>query len=149
MSENDFKSAAVVRAEVPDAWNRVTESIISAAIEVHSLLGPGLSEKLCEEAMDFELRQRSMSFTRQVAIRVAYKTILLPEQRLDLLVESLVIVELKAVDRVPDAHLAALVGYLHAADMPLGLLINFHAAHLKQGIYRRINSRAILSRAQP
>lgn len=132
--------------QVPDAWNRLTESIIGAAMEVHSILGPGLAEKIYEEAMCHELSLRSISFQRQRTIRLEYKSLPLPEQRLDLLVQELVVVELKAIERVPEAHLATLVGYLYAADMPLGLLINFHALRLKDGIHRKINPSAVRAR---
>ncbi len=134
--------------DIPDAWNRLTESVISAAMEVHSLLGPGLAEKLYEEALCHELTLRGLSYERQLTVRLKYKGIVLPEQRLDLVVEQLVIVELKAIERVPEVHLATLVGYLTATNLPLGLLINFHAARLKDGLSRRINPKAIRSRLQ-
>jgi GxxExxY protein len=131
---------------VPDSWNQLTESIIGAAMEVHSMLGPGLAEKIYEEAMCHELTLRGIPFERQRTIRLEYKSLPLPEQRLDLLVQDLVVVELKAIERVPEAHLATLVGYLYAAEAPLGLLINFHAARLKDGIHRKINPSAVRAR---
>ena len=125
---------------VPPEWNIVTESIIGAAMEVHSALGPGLAEKLYEEAMGHELLLRHLRIDRQRQIRLQYKTMLLSPPQLDLVVNDLVVVELKAVERVHDAHLAQLVGYLKAGGFPLGLLINFHAPRIKDGLYRRINS---------
>jgi GxxExxY protein len=73
---------------------------------------------------------------------VNYKDIVLPELVIDVLVEEVLVLELKAIEKVPDAHLAMLVSYLKAAEKPVGLLINFHAPTLKQGIYRRVNSDA-------
>jgi GxxExxY protein len=137
--------AASIRNEprlrhVPDAWNAVTERIIGCAIEVHRTLGPGFLERLYEDAMAFELGAAGLAFIRQHPIRVRYKSILLSEQRLDLVVENLVVVELKSVEAVPDAHLAALVSYLRAADLPLGLLINFNVLQLSKGVYRRLHN---------
>jgi GxxExxY protein len=126
---------------VPDEWNAVTERIIACAMEVHSVLGPGFAERQYEDAMMYELTAHGLAAARQAPVRVRYKAIDLSEQRLDLVVESLVVVELKAVDRVHDVHLAQLVSYLRSADLPLGLLLNFNEARLVKGVYRRINPR--------
>ena len=126
--------------ELPTEWNVVTHTIIACAMEVHTMLGPGLLERLYEEAMAYELGRRGMVFQRQFPIRMRYKNIELPEQRLDLVVENLVVVELKAIESVADNQLAQLTSYLRSASLPLGLLINFNCARLKDGIYRRINS---------
>jgi len=128
-----------VRMEVPAAWNDLTESIIGGAIEVHRALGPGLLEKIYEEALDHELRLRGFAVERQKLIRLEYKGIQLPEQKLDMLINGLVVVELKSCDGVSDMHLAQLVSYLRAADAPLGLIINFNTMQLTNGVHRRIN----------
>lgn len=125
---------------VPDAWNQVTDRIISAAIEVHTLLGPGLLESLYEDALTHELRLRGITCERQRPIRLRYKDTQLGELRLDLVVEDLVIVEIKAVERIHDVHGAQLLSYLRSADLPIGLLINFHQAKLVDGITRRLNT---------
>ena len=144
--EREVKPSAETRrgaagpVDVPPEWNRVTAAIIGAAMEVHTILGPGLIERLYEEAMIHELTLRGLSVGRQVAIRLAYKGVPLGDQFIDLLVNGLVVVELKAVEAVSDTHLAQLVSYLRSARIPLGLLINFNVLHLRQGIYRRVYS---------
>lgn len=127
--------------DVPPEWNRVTEGIISAAIEVHSLLGPGLLERLYEEAMVYELRRRGLALERQRPVVLKYKDVDLGEQILDLVVGGLVVVELKSVDKVHDVHLRQLVSQMKSARLPLGLLINFNTTLLKDGLHRRVLSR--------
>jgi GxxExxY protein len=131
--------------ELPEVWRVHTGRIIGCAIEVHRHLGPGLLEKVYEDAMEYELQAAGVAVQRQLAFRVPYKGVLLSEQRLDLLIEGRVVVELKCIEKVNDLHLAQLVSYLRCGNYPLGLLINFNVNQLKQGIYRRINSAASLS----
>lgn len=126
---------------VPEAWNALSYQIIGAAIEVHSLLGAALPEKLYEAAMEFELEKRGMRVDRQRQIRLRYKDLVLPPVVPDMVVNELIIVELKAMERVRDEDLKRQVSYLVAADLPLALLINFHAPRIKDGLFRRINSR--------
>lgn len=134
---------------VPDEWNMLTRRIIGCALEVHSNLGPGFLERIYEDALMYEFEQAGISARRQVEIVVPYKGISLGGQRLDVVVESLVVVEIKAVAEVPDLHLAQLVSYLRGARLPLGLLINFHARRLKDGIFRRLNEAALPSARSP
>ena len=129
---------------VPEEWNQITERIIGSAIEVHSALGPGLLESLYEEAVVHELRDRGLSLERQRPIRMRYKGHEIGNLRLDLLVEGLVIVELKCVERIADVHGAQLLSYLRSADLPIGLLINFNHTRLTDGITRRLNSHCSL-----
>jgi GxxExxY protein len=132
------------RAELPLAWERVTGLIIEAAIEVHRCLGPGLLEKLYEEAMVRELRLRGRSLERQVRRTVLYKGEPIGEHVIDLLVDGLVVVELKAQESVTEVHKAQLLSYLRATDLPLGLLLNFHVPKLIDGLTRRINQHSSL-----
>lgn len=132
-------AAPSLRAVIPPQWNALTERIIGCAMEVHTALGPGLLERIYEDALAHEFFLAGLRFQRQSACRVVYKGVQLSEQVFDLVVDDLVLVELKAVEKVPDAHLATLVSYLRASGKPLGLLINFHAPRLKDGIFRRIN----------
>jgi len=134
---------------IPAAWNDLTRRVIGCAMEVHTHLGPGLVERLYEDALDYELRRAGIAFARQHPVRVRYKEIVLSEQRLDLFFPDLLVVEIKAVEHVPDIHLAQLVSYLRSADVPLGLLINFNAMRLKDGIFRRINPYSTAIRALP
>lgn len=142
-------------ADVPPEWNRLTEAVIGAAMEVHSLIGPGLLERLYEQAMCHELEHRGISFRRQFPIRVRYKQFDLGDQFVDLLAGDLLVVELKSVERVHDTHLAQLLSYMRAGRLPLGLVINFNCARLKDGIYRRVlskhmpNPSALLSESVP
>ncbi len=147
--EGEFEPDEREDCPVPDEWNMLTRRIIGCALEVHSNLGPGYLERIYEDALMYELDQAGISAKRQVEIVVPYKGISLGGQRLDLVVESLVIVELKAVAEVADLHLAQLVSYLRGAKLPLGLLINFNARRLKDNIFRRLNENALPSRQRP
>lgn len=129
--------------ELPEDLNRISERVIGCAIEVHRQLGPGLLERLYEEALLYELRLAGLRVEQQLAVPVRYKTAVLQGQRLDLVVEGTVVVELKAVEAVSDLHLAQLVTYLRVSNLPLGILINFHVPLLTKGVYRRINSRVL------
>jgi GxxExxY protein len=125
---------------VPPEWNELSRCVIGGAIEVHTALGAGLAEKVYEDALVVELGLRSIEFQRQCPVRLVYKGVALSEQRLDMVIgKGLLVLELKAIEAVPDHALIQLVSYMRAADAPLGLLINFHAAKLKDGLYRRIN----------
>ena len=124
--------------EVPESWNRITGEILGAAIEVHRELGPGLLERLYEQALCHELTLRGVRFERQHPIRLSFKGVQLGEQLLDLVVENLVVVELKSVERVHDTHISQLMSYMRSSSLPLGLLVNFNVARLKEGIYRRV-----------
>ncbi len=125
---------------IPARWNDTTERIIGCAIEVHRTLGTGLLERIYEDAILLELGQAGLRVQRQVPVRIQYKGVPLSELRIDLLVEDGVIVEIKAISKVPDEVCAQLVSYLRATDKPVGLLLNFHAPRLIDGVFRRVNS---------
>lgn len=128
--------------DVPDRLNRLTQRVIGCAMEVHSTLGPGLLERVYEEALAYELHQAGISASRQVEAPVLCKGVAIGPHRLDMVVEGAVVIELKAVEAVGRLHLAQLVSYLRVAQIPLGLLINFNVPRLKDGVYRRLNDRA-------
>ncbi len=136
-------------ADVPDELNQLTHATIGAAMRVHSVLGAGLPERMYAEALAIELDRRAVRFAREVAVRVRYEGQELGELRLDLVVGDSIVVELKAVEAVHDLHLAQLVSYLKAGQFPLGVLINFNVPVLKDGIYRRIHSKALARAAPP
>ena len=120
--------------------NRITESIIGAAIEVHRALGPGLLESAYEACLTFELVQRGLKVEQQKPLPVVYREVKLDcGYRLDLLVEEAVIVEVKAVDRLAPIHQAQLLSYLRLSGCKVGLLINFNVKVLKDGIRRVVN----------
>ncbi len=126
--------------EPNDELNLITHSLIGAAIEVHRGLGPGFLESIYEEALCVELKLQHVDFARQLAVPLHYKGYLLAENRLDLLVEGKVVVELKAVDLLAPIHSAQLLSYLKATGHQLGLLINFNVPILKNGIKRIVKS---------
>lgn len=119
--------------------NNITERVIGAAMKVHSALGPGLLESAYQACLEYELQDQGMNFQRQVELPVEYKGIKIDcAYRIDLLVEDLVILELKAVEEVLPVHHAQLLSYLRLAHKEIGLLINFNVTHLRDGIIRKI-----------
>ena len=121
--------------------NEISEIIISAAIEVHKILGPGLLESIYEEALCHELHLRGVKFDRQKKVPIPYKGMKLSTPlRMDLLVESKVIVELKAKERLSPIDKPQLLTYLRLSSIRLGLIINFHNELLKHGINRIANN---------
>ena len=120
--------------------NRITESIIGAAIDVHRALGPGLLESAYEVCLAFEVAQRGLKVEQQKPLPVVYRQVKLDcGYRLDLLVEDSVIVEIKAIDSLAAIHQAQLLSYLKLSGCKLGLLINFNVKVLKDGIRRVVN----------
>ena len=118
-------------------YNKTTETIIGAAIEVHRHLGPGLLESTYEACLAYELTERGLKLERQKVLPVKYREILLDcGYRIDLLVENSVIVELKAVERLEAIHEAQLLSYLKLSGVPIGLLLNFNVIELRRGIRR-------------
>jgi len=121
--------------------NRLSNVIIGAAIQVHRELGPGLLESAYEACLKYELAQQGLRVESQVPQPVIYKSIHLDcGYRLDLLVEDLVIVELKTVESLQPIHDAQLLTYLKLKQLWLGLLINFNVPILKNGIKRLVNN---------
>lgn len=120
--------------------NELSNKIIGAAIEVHKILGPGLLESTYEECLCKELNLIGLSFERQKPLPINYKGVYLDcGYRLDLVVESCVIVELKSIDRLLPIHQAQLLTYLKLTGLKLGLLINFNVPILKNDIKRVVN----------
>ena len=118
----------------------LTGRIISAAIEVHRYLGPGLLESAYEECLCRELDRRGINFERQVALPIDYKGYRIDSGcRLDLVVDHRVVVELKAVRQLEKIHEAQLLTYLKMTGLNLGLLLNFNVVLLKDGIKRLVN----------
>lgn len=118
----------------------LSKQIIGAAIEVHSALGPGLLESAYLASLCHELKLRDIPFQQEVALPFKYKDIDLPVgYRIDLLVDGLVIVEIKTVDRISRIHEAQLLTYLRMTNLWLGILLNFNELFLKHGIRRLVN----------
>ena len=120
--------------------NEVTGAILSSAIEVHRVLGPGLLESIYTTCTKHELSARKLRFVSQKPIPLSYKgTRLDAIYRVDLLVEDLVIVEITCLDSIAPVHKAQVLTYLRLTGCPAGLLINFNAARLMDGVKRLIN----------
>jgi GxxExxY protein len=121
--------------------NRLTDTIIGAAIEVHRALGPGLLESAYEACLAFELVERGLQVERQKPLPLVYRQVLLDcGYRLDLLVENRVIIEIKSIGQLAPIHQAQLLSYLKMSNYKVGLLINFNVRMLKSGIIRMVNN---------
>jgi len=121
--------------------NELSGKIIGAAIEVHKILGPGLLESAYESSLERELQLQGITVRRQVGLPLVYKDLKCDiGYRVDLLIENLVIVEIKSVDALNDVHMAQVLTYLKLSKLKLGLLINFNVPLLKQGIKRLVNN---------
>ena len=132
----DTKDTKDWRARANDLSNR----IIGAAIEVHRALGPGLLESTYEECLVDELTLQGVSVRRQVPLPISYKGVLLEcGYCVDVIVEDLVLLELKAIERLMPIHEAQVLTYLRLKKLWLGLLINFNVAILRDGVKRLVN----------
>lgn len=121
-------------------FHNLTRDIIAAAIEVHRVLGPGLLESAYSTCLRRELASRQLAFASERRVPLIYKGILLDcEYRLDLLVEDVVVVEVKALADVLPIHQAQLLTYLRLTGLPVGLVINFNVDRLVKGVRRVIN----------
>ncbi|MDP3221404.1 MAG: GxxExxY protein [Deltaproteobacteria bacterium] len=123
--------------------NEVARGVLNAAIEVHRHLGPGYLESVYQAALEIELGLRGVNFERQATFRVEYKGQEVGAGRMDLLAERSVIVEIKAVERLNEVHVAQALSYLKATGLPLALLINFKAPLLLRGVKRIARNQSI------
>ncbi|MGA7291328.1 MAG: GxxExxY protein [Terriglobales bacterium] len=120
--------------------NQISGAVLGAALKVHTLLGPGLLESAYQTCLAHELRKRGFQAATQVGLPVVYEGEKLDlGYRIDLLVENLVIVEIKCVEAIHPVHEAQLLSYLRLSGKSVGLLINFHVARLKDGIKRLVD----------
>ena len=109
---------------------------IGCAIAVHRALGPGFLEKIYRRAMYIELEARHLAYQAEQPVKVVYRDIEIPGQRVDLIVEGLVVVELKSVVHLNQIHTAQILSYMKTAGLRAGLLMNFRAPTLRQGLRR-------------
>jgi GxxExxY protein len=120
--------------------NELSRAILDAAFKVHTALGPGLLESAYEACLAYELRNEGLTVLTQVPLPLIYKEVRLDAgYRLDLLVEDMVVVEIKAVDALAAIHQAQVISYLRLSGKKLGILINFNSLHLRDGIRRVVN----------
>jgi GxxExxY protein len=119
--------------------NDLSEKILKCAFKVHTELGPGLLESAYEECMFYELQQSGLKVEKQKTLPLVYYDVKLDAgYRIDLLVEGLVVIEIKSVECLNDVHTAQVLTYLKLSKCKVGLLLNFNVASLKQGIKRLI-----------
>lgn len=126
------------RCEPGDEVDRLANRVIGAAIEVHKHLGPGFAEAVYEESLCVELELRGIPFIRQAPFDVVFKFRTVGEGRVDILVDNMLVVELKAVESLAPVHKAQVRSYLKATGCKLGLLFNFNTPWLREGAIKRI-----------
>ena len=121
--------------------NHISGAIVDSGMKVHSALGAGMLESTYEVCLMHELKKRKFDVRSQVPLPVVYDGVRLDAgYRIDLIVENLVIVELKAVERILPIHEAQLLSYLKLSERSLGLLLNFNVVHFRNGIKRIVNN---------
>jgi len=125
-----------LRSTLTEEEEMVAGEAIAAALAVHRELGPGFLESFYRKAMCIELQTRALAFETERAVEVRYRGQVLGTHRIDLVVQGLVVVELKAVKALDPVHRKQVVSYLKATKLRLGLLINFDSELLKQGLKR-------------
>jgi GxxExxY protein len=124
----------------PSGAQRVSHAVITAAMKVHTELGPGLLESTYTACLQYELAIAGVRSATQVGLPVIYRQVKLElGYRMDLLAEDLVVVEIKSVEAVSPVHHAQILSYLKLSGKSIGLLINFNVVHLKDGIKRFVN----------
>jgi GxxExxY protein len=129
--------SATIGVEEPNA---ISGQVVDAAIAVHTELGPGLLESVYEIAVAYELRQRGFQVERKIPVPVQYRGIKFDEgYRLDLVVNDIVIVEIKSMEAVTTIHRKQILTYLRLTNRPLGLFLNFNVNLMKDGISRIAN----------
>jgi GxxExxY protein len=127
-------------ADLGERLNEITNQIIGAAMAVHSVLGPGLLESTYELCLQHELEQQGLRVERQVALPVVYRGVRLEcGYRIDLLIEGVVVVEVKAVSELLPVHGSQVLSYLRLSGCRVGLILNFDVVRMKDGIRRIVN----------
>ena len=133
-------SSTAKGAKVAKDENELSKIILDAAFRVHTAIGPGLLESAYEACLAYELRQEGLNIASQVPLPLIYREVRLDVgYRLDLLVEDLVVVEIKSVDSLAAIHQAQVISYLKLSGKKLGMLINFNVLRLRDGIKRVVN----------
>ena len=127
---------AGIPSPLSEATEQVVHAAIGCAIEVHTHLGPGYLETIYERAFQIELELRGISYTCEQPVKITYKDRMIHGQRLDLVVEECVLLELKAVEHLQPVHVSQVVSYLKATGLRVGLLLNFNVRWMKDGIRR-------------
>jgi GxxExxY protein len=119
-----------------NAWSQL---VIGAAIEVHRIKGAGLLEEIYSKCLGRECELRDIPFVREIRVSLEYKGLVFDQPlRLDFLVDDVLILELKSVERVLPIHKAQLLSYMKLLNKPLGLLMNFNECVLRNGVHRMV-----------
>ena len=119
--------------------NELTEKVMGCAIEVHRTLGPGLLDSAYQECLFYELKSCGLYVERELNLPIVYKEIKIDHgYRIDLLIEKILVIELKTVEKFTDVHTAQILTYMRLGEYSTGLLINFNTKLLKDGIKRFI-----------
>lgn len=141
---NESRGGAETRRDLDE----ITGIIVDASLKLHQALGPGLLESVYETILARDLERRGLTVERQKTVRFDYDGLVFEEGlRVDLLVEGTVILELKSVETLAPVHKKQLLTYLRLMKLPVGLLINFGASTLKEGLHRIVNN--LLPSASP
>jgi GxxExxY protein len=120
--------------------NETSQLVIGAAMKVHTVLGPGILESAYDACLFYELTKTGLHFEHQVTLPIVYERVQLANAyRVDFIVEDVLILELKCVERVQAVHRVQLLSYLRLSGRKLGLLLNFNVAHMRDGVHRVIN----------
>ncbi|MCB0477799.1 MAG: GxxExxY protein [Crocinitomicaceae bacterium] len=115
----------------------ITQEVIGKAIQIHQYLGPGLLESTYKECLFYELSQSGLAVEKEVPLPVIYKEVKLDHgYRIDLLVENNIVLELKTVEQLNEVHQAQVLTYMKLGGFPLGYLLNFNVALMKNGVRR-------------
>jgi len=112
-------------------YSKLTSKIIGSAMEVHKFLGNGFQEIIYQRALNIELEKMKLSFVREQEMDIEYKGINIGTRRVDFFIESRIMLEIKAVIKLEDVHLAQAINYLEAYNLEIGLLINFGSKSLQ------------------
>lgn len=122
--------------------NDITNTVIGAAMKIHSAIGPGVLESVYRKCLQHELHKAGLAVQSELKLPVHYDGLVLESgYRLDLLVQDRVVIELKCADALLPIHKAQLLTYLRLANKPVGLLLNFNVVHMRDGIRRVLNNR--------
>ena len=124
-------------------YEELTKKIIGCAMEVHKQLGNGFQEVIYQRALEIEMRMAGLEFAREMEMSIFYRDIEIGTRRVDFFVENKIMVELKALIKLEDVHLAQAMNYVEAYKMEIGLLINFGAKSLE---FKRVHNNKILKR---
>lgn len=125
-------------------YEEITRQVIGAAMKVHSTLGNGFQEVIYQRALAIEMEFQGLSFVREKEMEIFYRQQLIGTRRVDFFVEGYIMVEIKALARLEDVHLAQAINYLEAYQMQIGLLLNFGARSLE---FKRVHNNKLLDQA--